>query len=1101
MPIPAPLVARPAGRPGRAVEALETTRRAMRRYRLAMALSGAMLVGLAVAAVVAVLDVSWVLPTWARALGLVGVVASMVGMVAKALLFQGRRFGKGEAAAEVESSFPELGQRLRTTLEYSEPTPETAPASPALVRALAVDTDRQADGLDFPAVVPWGNWRRRALVLTLAIVGLGVTIGSDENLRIAASRLLLLPVHYTTLAVEPGDKTIREGAEFNLRATLSGRPVRSVQWLHRPVGSKEAWTVASLARADEHVSPPDGVKEPTDGFFDVPAAAGLAPTSHGHAMGLLEASRKDCRADFEYRVVAGEVESPVYRVTVTHPLAIKAFEAAIEPPTYTKLKPSVAREGNFKVPEGSKVRFQIGLDRAPASGRIVWTPSGSKESTILPLAVDGTRLTGELPPLAADVRYEVIAIASDGMKLDPSRFLIKVRPDEKPSIKFVRPAESLAATPTTEVPLKVVAGDDYGLAKVGVSYQIGDGPEESLYLDQPAAQPPSVEALTTLYMEKHPLTFADSLSYRAFVEDNREAGHQKVSTELRYIDILPYKQEYEIVEGGGSCNGTSVTLEELILRQRRALNRSLGHSDDQPIEQKVADRLANEEAEISHVTHEFAAALASQFGPIPALDEAAGLMEEATVTLSSRDFAAAIPQEQAALTALTKARMNLRKLLTTSSSSGQCRKIDRAQRDQKIRKPPGDKSKEAELAKLEQDLKKLAEAEKKFAEEVQSKASGGARLDKQDPPQPGKPAKPSGSKPSSSPSEQQKAAAKEAERLKELAASDPALTDLARKRMDEATSKVKDAEAAINAEKPAEAAESAKTAAEELERLAEQVGGLKAKELADKLARARDLARETAKAERELAAKASSAGTDKGEAVGEQQGLAENAKTLADLVKRLKEEAVEEDRTLAQAIGKASETNSPAEIEEAMRQAAASIASGEREKSAQEMAGASKQLDGLARDLETARRDFMQPKLQQLLAAEKEAAEVQKALESATDEARKAEAEKALADLAKAVNALKAGEGPLKAAAEGLSKVAQGGASSGWTLQRGPLKTGLFVPPIGHTNAVREISKALQARIQELILIEALVDRDGPVPPGYKEKVEDYFRLLSEDLR
>ena len=67
--------------------------------------------------------------------------------------------------------------------------PDTAPASPGLVRALVVDTDRQADGLDFPAVVPWSSWRKRGLVLGLAILGLGLMIGSDPNLRIAARRL------------------------------------------------------------------------------------------------------------------------------------------------------------------------------------------------------------------------------------------------------------------------------------------------------------------------------------------------------------------------------------------------------------------------------------------------------------------------------------------------------------------------------------------------------------------------------------------------------------------------------------------------------------------------------------------------------------------------------------------------------------------------------------------------------------------------------------------------------------------------------------------------------------------------------------------------
>jgi len=1035
-----------------------------------MACTGALIIGLAFALVIAVADLAWVLPIGARRVALIGLLGLMVGSLIRQGLLPGRRFSKDEAAAEVESSFPELGQRLRTVLEYSEPRPDTAPAWPGLVRALVSETDRQTEDLDFPAVVPWGSWKKRGGILALGLIGLGFLLVQDPNLRIAARRLLLLPAFYTTLAVEPGDQTIREGSEFRLKVTLTGRPVTSAQWLQRPISRPDPWTVASLARTD----------------------------GKGPAIGRLEASRNDCRSDFEYRVVAGELESPTYRVTVTHPLTLQSFQARIEPPGYTRLNPSVVKEGNFPVPEGSKVRFQIGLDRAPATARIVWTPSGSKTPVVLPLAVDGRNLTGELPPLTSDVRYEVVAIARDGMKLDPARFQIKVKPDGKPSIQFLKPSETRAALPTTEVPVKAVATDDYGLSKVGIRYKIGDGPEESLYLNDPKDQPPTVEALATLYLEKHPLTIADSLSYRAFAEDNREPEHQKVSTELRFIDILPYKQDYQVVEGGEGGGGSSVTLEELILRQRQVINRTLAHENDPNIEAKVADRLANEEAEISTVTRDFAASLAQKFGPVPALDEAIGSMEEATVTLASREFPAAIPQEEAALTALTKARMNLRKLLSNSSTASACRKIDRQQQDQKIRKPPAEKSKEAERARLEQDLKKLAETEKKFAKEIEPKATGGAKLDQLDQPK-AKGSKPSGS-PASSPAERQQAAAQEAKRLQALAKADPGLTDLVRKRMDQATAKVQEAEAATRQDRPGDAAEAAKAAGEVLDRLAEQVGGLKAKEIAEKLARARDLARETSRSERELAARSS--GTPGVEAQKEQQGLVEDAKTLADLMKRLKEQAVEEDRTLARAIDKATESDPIQAVEEAMRQALAALEAREGESSNREMLEASKPLEALARDLETARRDFMAPRLQQLIAAEKEAAEVRKALESVSSASKKAGAEKALADLARSVNVLKAGDGPLQKAAEALSKVAQGPSTNGWSAPTGgPLQPGLFRPPVTYSNAVREISKALQARIQELILGEALVDRDGPVPPGYKEKVEDYFRLLSEDLR
>ena len=99
------------------------------------------------------------------------------------------------------------------------------------------------------------------------------------------------------------------------------------------------------------------------------------------------------------------------------------------------------------------------------------------------------------------------------------------------------------------------------------------------------------------------------------------------------------------------------------------------------------------------------------------LDEAADAWKSATVALAARRSPAAVPQEQSALAALIQARQNLRKLLSNSQSAGQCRKFDR-QQQQKLRKPPRrGRSKEAELARLEQDLRKLAE-EQKFAEEI-----------------------------------------------------------------------------------------------------------------------------------------------------------------------------------------------------------------------------------------------------------------------------------------------------------------------------------------------------------------------------------------------
>ena len=67
----------------------------------------------------------------------------------------------------------------------------------------------------------------------------------------------------------------------------------------------------------------------------------------------------------------------------------------------------------------------------------------------------------------------------------------------------------------------------------------------------------------------------------------------------------------------------------------------------------------------------------------------------------------------------------------------------------------------------------------------------------------------------------------------------------------------------------------------------------------------------------------------------------------------------------------------------------------------------------------------------------------------------------------------------------------------GWSGTSG----GFRLPPVGYNDGVATVILALQAKIQEMVLDSALVERNGPVPPQYKNLVEDYYRVLSQDLR
>jgi hypothetical protein len=551
----------------------------------------------------------------------------------------------------------------------------------------------------------------------------------------------------------------------------------------------------------------------------------------------------------------------------------------------------------------------------------------------------------------------------------------------------------------------------------------------------------------------------------------------------------------------------------LITRQRENLRRTFVLAEQTTADTATIARLARTERELAAATAEFTAGIEQRAGPVPCLHDAQEAMTSAAAALEKQDVHSAAALEETALTNLIKARRNIRQILKENSSSASaCRQFD-AQQRQKLRKPP-QKDKKAELAKLQQEIEKLAQEEKKFSEEIAAK-SGGAQPDKdansQAKPQSGQKKGSSsangqqGSQSSSGlAARQEKAAAKAAE-LQRLVREDEALTDLARNRMDAAADAVKGSAESMRAGRERQAGERAADAAEQLERLARHVAGLKGSDLTTRVGQSERLARQLAARQQRLGQQLQEKGKEGGDKPGSGRGsaeeegrLAEEGRTLADLLRRLQEDATGQNPDLARQLREAGETNPPQKAVEQMGRAADALKEARTDAARRDMDDSARLLDGLGQRLESARHGLTQPQLDRLLALEKQAAEAQKALESASGERQKAEAEKKVTDLREALAGVRPSDPRLAEAAAALRP-----GTGTWRPRPEPHdpRLGAYVPPQEYTEGVPRVIKVLQAKIQEVILKDALLDKDEAVPPQYKALVEEYYRVLSEDLR
>jgi hypothetical protein len=524
--------------------------------------------------------------------------------------------------------------------------------------------------------------------------------------------------------------------------------------------------------------------------------------------------------------------------------------------------------------------------------------------------------------------------------------------------------------------------------------------------------------------------------------------------------------------------------------------------------------LAEVERELAEVTGEFTTGLEERAGPVPSLEEAVEAMQSATAALAKLNLEAARKFEETALADLIKARQNIRQMLSRSSSSASAtRKFDQQQR-QKLRTPPK-KDDKADQARLQQELEKLAQEEKKIAQEIAAKNSG-AQADQKGQESPkgsssstsksdgtadgssSSKGKPSESKPSLG--ERQDKAAAKAEELKQLVRKNDKLTDLARERMDKAAEEVRSSADSLNQGREAEAGKQAADAAEQLERLAKQVAALTAPEVTTRLAHGQNMARQIARAQEALEKELRD--RKGGGQAAKERGLSEEARTLADLLQKLQPEAEAANAQLGRDLRQATAANSPSAAAEQMRRAADALQTGKLDQAARDVNGSGRTLNELAAQFDAARRAAVQPQLEKLLAAEKQAAETKKALDSVNNDRQKAEAEKKVAELRDTLDGIKNADGKLAEATNALDQAIRGGNPSAWQ-KREPHdpRLGAYVPPNEYDDNVRRAGQALQVKIQDIILKDILLDKDEPVPPQFKALVEEYYRVLSDDAR
>ena len=725
-----------------------------RRVELGQVAVTTLLLALLGLGLLAIADYSFELDRLSRVVALGVTLGAVVLFTGSSLWRTMRRWSQPTTAAEIEAAFPQLGQSVRTTVQFGTMQVEqmqTEGVATTLVLALAEQTHQQALPLTIEDVVPLKRLGLIAGGLAVAFVVVAGASSVDWEWRNATSRAVLNDVPYRHLEVRPGNRTLDEGAGVSIDVALIGRTNRAVVLFTRPAGDDDAeWTERKLEETAEvsHQS----IKG--DGFSASPNCVVVPPTALGSRSRALFVAHLDrLTKPLEYRVTAGELASATYRIDIRRPLRIDEVKVDLTPPSYTGQPTSTSLDANLSVLEGTVAKFVITFDKPVKSASIVFAPrkqarddEDKNEPVVVPLEVQGSRdqnsRAAENPTSAAlssasieltlteDRNYSIIADAEDGTTLPENKYRIRVRQDQPPQVSFESPDDAIEVHTLAELPMRVRLRDDYGLSKAGVVFQINNEQEVPLISqDFEAVVAAANEVVTTgkvspmtqaalekvLPLEVFELTQKDSVMYFAFAEDNRPNAAQRTETEMRFIDIRPFKRTYQVVDPdpmpAGMGGGNFKSLGELIQRQRHALNRTMqiekraasGRTPDA----QTLDQLMTFEKELAGSVREVAEGLIARgFDDVELFFQAETAMLAAVDSLSVGKWENATLQMKDALKYLIEARENLQIAILKNPDPARLaalRQFDRLQA-QKLRRPKTDKEEARELIRRLEEL-------------------------------------------------------------------------------------------------------------------------------------------------------------------------------------------------------------------------------------------------------------------------------------------------------------------------------------------------------------------------------------------------------------
>ncbi len=243
-----------------------------------------------------------------------------------------------------------------------------------------------------------------------------------------------------------------------------------------------------------------------------------------------------------YHVEFQEQRSDSFQVAVFEYPKLNRADANVTYPDYTSLEPRLLQDvRHISAVEGTDVEFLCYLNKAVEKAELV-----DRDGNAIPLAVRDAdkHLYAASLNLRRSLRLR-LQLLDDAVRANkmPPEFVVNALPNKPPDLKLAKPARDVQVSPIEELQLGANAWDDYGLARVGVSFEIPGSKSQDVVLAQGVDGQERVDVGHLVYLEELQAEPDQLLAYHFWAEDMGPDGKpRRVASDMFFAEVRHFEE-------------------------------------------------------------------------------------------------------------------------------------------------------------------------------------------------------------------------------------------------------------------------------------------------------------------------------------------------------------------------------------------------------------------------------------------------------------------------------------------------------------------------------------------------------------------------------